>query len=272
MKFLFRFFCFEPLIASDTNNYKIKYRFYCWYIVHFILWSFQFTTIWIYQDLIFFTSDLIGKFSDIALFLVAFAAYFSFHFESIRHRKKYLEIFAEIHKLEVLLHKNRFQMHKLYAKFNKKYISRLIVFFVLYFLIITLIYINRIKEVQSSNFSKAFNFQASQLNLKQFHFVFYIQLVGFHFKLLNEQLVELINFFKYNEKSLKNFKYNKFLIGKLKICETQYNILFNISELMNEVMGPAMYMCNISLYLRILANVYWFIFRIMNADFHCYLS
>lgn len=277
LKLLFKFFCLEPMVAPDNNHRPknirtYKYMFYCWYIVHFLLWSLQASIIWIYQDLIFYTKDWLGKFSDQILYFVAFAAYFSFQFDALQSRKKYLEIFKEFEKLEIILQRNRFELELIYAKFYKKYELKFILYFCCYFLSVLSLFFTKFHEAQSRNYSLAFTYQATLNSLKQLHFIFYMDLVNFHFKLLNEQLVELTEFSGYNEKNLKNRNYNKFLFKKLQTCKSYYNRLFKISELMNDVMGRSMYFCTLLSYFWILSNVYWFIFRSLNSKFQFFFG
>ena len=278
MKFLFRFFCFEPLDTSDNyyqsaeNARRYTLMYYCWYIVHLIVWTFQISFIWKYQDLIFFTYEFIGEFSDRTVYFVSFLAYFIFQYEAFRDREKYLEIFKEFYKLEMLLQRNRYELNLTYAKIYKKYVVKFIIFSILYFTINISSFIIKFDEKQTKNFFFAYIFEASLHNLKQFHLIFYMDLVNFYLKILHKQLTELTEFSGYNEKSLKNSKYNKFLIQKLKTYKCQYNILFNISELMNEVMGCSLFISNFLFFMKILRSVYWFIFKSLNTEFNLFKS
>ena len=74
----------------------------------------------------------------------------------------------------------------------------------------------KFEEEQTLRFISVLTFPVYLLNLKHLHSIFYIDMINNYLIVLNEQLCQIAEFSNYNEMSLKNYKFNKFLYKKLK--------------------------------------------------------
>lgn len=264
LKLLFRLFCFEPTPDTPGKLFN-KYHLYCYYSTNLLFMLFQAFLIYMNQEKIFFTSDLVGKSVELALFFFSFFSYFFFQLEAIWYKSQYFKIFKEINRLEGFLKKYRRNVDETYKIFYKKYILKLTVFSGFTAITIISVFLAKFNETLTRNFWLAFVFQHCLQHIKQFQIIFYIDLIEFYFKILSNQFEELIEFSGYNEKSLKNSNYNKFLCKKLLLYKKNYNILYNITEKINEVMSYSLFFIIIVYYQKFLSDVYWFTFRILNS-------
>lgn len=259
-KRVFEVFSFEP----SSKPSKLSYF---WSTFHVTFAVLQCVVIYIYSELIFFNYDLIGKSSEMMKYISVFASYFSALYVSFYGKSCYQEILYEIENIEILLEKFHCNINlmnkKLYKKFQLKFFA----------LMLMLLYatvqepIVKMEEEQSLRFIWAFTFPLYLLNLKHLHSIFYIEMINNYLIVLNEQLCQISEFTNYNEKSLRNKKYNRFLYKKLKLCKSYYNILYNMNEYVNKCMGLFLLANTVNINAQILADIYWITFRIFNQEF-----
>lgn len=121
-------------------------------------------------------------------------------------------------------------------------------------------------EAQTMRFITNFTWVSFYCQVKNFHAVFYIDLVNCYCHVLNEEMQQLSVLIKYNETKLLNGNYNAFLYEKLKKCRDCYTKIHKVISLLNVTMEPFFLVNFLNCYVDIMASLYWVIFRILNHE------
>lgn len=260
LKFLFEVFSSEPITGSlFFSNF--------WLFLHAVFCVAQLLVIIKYRNIILYTYDGIGKFSDYIKLLSSFFSYFTIIYVSWKHKSCYREIHCQLGNLKILLQKLRINIEDVDKTFKKTYQRKLLIFMAIQLLEISQETLFKSNERQSLRFVLAFTFSLIFCFLKHFHAIFYIDLINNYLVVLNEQLQYVSELILCNEERLKNKSYNKFLIKKIKICRNFYQILFRINGMQNKCMGQFFLVNHINFYIQILSSLYWVFFRLFNQEF-----
>ena len=259
-KKVFEVFSFEPFKKPTKLSYF-------WPIFHVTFAVIQCVVIYVYSELIFYNYDLIGKSSEMLKYICVFVTYFSALYVSFYGKSCYHEILYEIANIEILLEKFHCNINHMNKKLNKKFKVKFIALMLLLCYATIQELIVKIEEEQTRRFITAFTFSSYILNLKHLHSIFYIDSINNYLIVLNEQLCQIAEFSYYNERTLKNHKYNRFLYKKLKLCKNYYSILCNMNDYVNKCMGLFLLANTVNISAQILADIYWITFRIFNQEF-----
>lgn len=265
-----KFRCFKRLFeAFGFERFKKNYKLTnYWFGFHAIAALLQFIVVMKYSGKVLYTYDVIGAFSDYVKFLLTFGCYFFAIYVSWANRESDENITNHIGYLNYLMeniHKNVDDVHeKCYKSFRRKF-----AFVITFHLIgVAQTFLFQSEETQSVRSLIVFFLPIAACYVKQFHSLFFFDLMNNYFEVLNDQFQELNVLIKCNENYLRNRNYNKFLFKRLKLLRNFHATLFNLKELENKRMGPFYFVNQINFYIHILSSLYWIAFRFFNQKFN----
>lgn len=260
-KFLFEALGFEPI----KKRLKLSKCVLC---LHFIVAIVQIVVIIKYRDIILYTYDNIGKFCDYLKLFASFCSYYAAIYVSWSHSNCYDEIALGVGSLNISMEKLHINVESVNQKFIKSFRNKFILIMLLQVLGIVLQAISKNSESQSMRFIFAFTFPVTFAIFKNFHALFYIEILNNYIMVLNDQLTELKKLIFLNESKLKSKKYKKFLLKKLRLCRKFYRILLNINSLRNKCMGVFLLINHVYFHIYFLSSLYWITFRVFNTEFN----
>lgn len=259
-KALFRFFGFEP--------YPKKRRFsQYWLGLHMSFAIVQLMVIIKYRSRILYTFDRIGLFGDYIKLMSSICAYFVAIYVSWKYASCYRAIEIEVKNVSVLMKKLRVNVAEVGRRFIWKFRNKFVLLMTLQMLGILLQAISKYSEKQSIRFIAAFSIPTLFTILKYLHGLFYVEMMNSLILVLNDQIKQISVLITMNETKLKNLKYMKFLVRRLKICKNIYKILFNINTLQNKCMGLYFLINHVNFHIYFLSSFYWMTFRLFNQEF-----
>lgn len=256
-KLLFEAFGFEPFLGN------VKFANY-WLSIHAILAIVQFIAVINYSDLILYTYDVIGAFSDKVKCLTSFASYFTAIYVTWANRSDDGNISRQIKNLEALTGKLYASVDDVNEKCYKTLKKRFLFLTAVHFTALVQAVVFQSSETQTQRFLFAFTFPFIFCYVKQLHAIFFIYLINNYFEVLNDQLQNLNELIKFNENHLRNKNYDKFLVKRLKLLRNFHAVLFNLKELENKRMNQFFFVIELNFYVHILSTLYWTTFRIFN--------
>lgn len=258
-RIVFKFFGFERL--SEQHRFRnLLFIFYALIgISHYVY-------IRINGYKILYTLDALGRVSDEFKFMFIFATYFMAVYVSWKHRHTIDRIWEKLHELDAFAKSSNFDVDALHRKFLRVYIYKHVVQLLSYVNAVAQHVIFQYHEPQTMRFIANFTWVSLYCQLKNFHAVFYIDLVNSYCQILNEELHQLGILIKYNETKLMNANYNIFLYKKLSKCRECYTNIQKVIRLLNDAMDPFFLVNFLNCYVDIMSSLYWIIFRILNHE------
>lgn len=257
IKIAFQILGFEPI----NEHPKLSNL---WFSAHIFIVFVQITVIYFNMD-VFYSLDIVGNINDIIKFILLFSCYFVSLCSSIYYKETFMNITIEIENLQILLKNFRVSPSDFKESVANRFKQKSAMFiFTVIFVILQDVF-SKLSEPQTVKYISVFGFSLFYLSMKYLHTIFYVDMIGAYFHVLNEQICQLDELIIYNE-SLKNKKYNQFLYKKLKLCKNYYTILHNINSYINECMGLIFMFNTINFYLHILSEIYWYVFRLFNQN------
>jgi hypothetical protein len=192
-RLLFKAFAFEPLDGFSFS----------WIYLHGVFCAAQFVVVFIFQDNILYTVEIIGNFCDLIKFYTRFLSYGSGIFISWLYKIREEKFKIEKANLEALMDELYVDHEKIPESFRRTFKVK---YFLLLFQIFLMVQemILKSDERQSFNYAVAFTFPAVFCTLKLLHVIFYIDLKNKYFEVLVNQLQHVNTLIGMNELKLKN--------------------------------------------------------------------
>lgn len=224
----------------------------------------QFMIIRIFWRKILYTLDDLGWVSDEFKFFFMFSSYFMSVYVSWKHQVSMKQIWDKLYKLDDFAKSLNFDVDAMHRKVLRVYLLKHAIQILGYVNAVTQHIVFQYHEPQTMRFISNFTWVSLYCQLKNFHAVFYIDLVNSYWHVLNEELQQLSILIKYNETKLLNASYNAYLYNKLSQCRNCYTNIFKIYRLLNVAMEPFFLANFLNCYVDIMASLYWIVFRILN--------
>lgn len=213
---------------------------------------------------ILYTLDVLGWVSDEFKFALIFSTYFMALYVSWKHQGNIDKIWERLHELDAFARSSSIDVAALHRKVLRVYFWKHAMQLLAYVVAVLQHIIFQYHEPQTMRFITHFTAASLYCQLKNFHAVFYVDLLNCYCHVLNEQLQQLAILIKYNETKLMKVNYNAHLYNKLEECQKSYKNIYKAFRLLNAKMEPFFLVNYLNCYVDIMASLYWVVFRILN--------
>lgn len=205
--------------------------------------------IYIYEHVIFYPSDFIGKFTDIIQLAFPILTHVIAIFESLATRKEHMKMWIRIIKGNLILKEFRSYLNK---KEEKTYIKKFILLNLISFStecsIITLATLAHDYGWRNHWYTRMFS--NIVVRLLSLHYILYIDLICSRIRVINDELRDITNNTNFNEDN--NQIYRK--IRKIKRLHSNF---WNISQSVNSRFGFSLLVTITNYFISLTVDCYW---------------
>lgn len=203
----------------------------------------------IYEEYLFYPSDLIGKFTDVIQLVFPILTHISAICESLATRKKQMKIWIRIINGNLILKEFKSYLNK---KEEKTYIKKFILLNLICFstecAVITLATVSNDFRWRNHWFTRIFsNIVGRLLNL---HYILYIDLICSRVRVINDELKDITNKVNTNED-------NKVIYRKIRKIKKLHSIFWDISQSVNSRFGYSLLISITNYFICLTVDCYW---------------
>lgn len=202
-----------------------------------------------YEHLLFYPSDIIGKFTDIIQLVFPILTHVSAIFETLTTRKEQMKIWIRIIKGNLILKEFKSYLNK---KEEKTYIKKFILLNLICFstecTVITLAALSYDYRWRNHWFTRIFsNIVGRLLNL---HYILYIDLICSRIRVINDELKDITNNININEDS-------RLIYRKIRKIKKMHSCFWDISQSVNSRFGFSLLISITNYFICLTVDCYW---------------
>jgi hypothetical protein len=254
----------QPSLFNPTAGPQSTSLSFVWSTLFILIMIVQIVLIYVYANLILYTTDIIGYITDVFKLSTLFLSNAVILFIAVSSHQQLLKILQLTHNIEAFIQRGYRSDPNPKRLFQIKYLLELVCFVVPFIVAELNIFLNYDPGSQTNYFYIFSIIPIWIQNIHSFQFIFFVDVQAYFIRMLNIDMEQIVLHSILNLE-LRSPQYQNYIDVKLKTLQELQKLVVNYNDELNKYFGLSQFVNLIYVYFQVLCDTYWIIFYIYNG-------